>query len=808
MPSSTLPAKPSASEPLIVTRASVPSTPRSLIRLVPAPPAVEGDGGGASLTKIANPGRGWVDRTKKTLPGDISVNVMEGQRYVPECGEGGNGGGGPIQGYPHLLGYGAGQTRAMGEHFPPTIRPFSNVEEARRYHSVEGGSRAVRGYVGENMPANGSGNEAAAEGAELQWRRASIPDKSTVVGNPHPSDPRQQHQKEIEFDSVNKAGSPRIGSEQKQVTHPNYGPVGGGGVVGGASRPGVFATPQPSPSAQHHPWPDGDARRPDDGQERGRGNSHLWWGAARQLPVPYARHQQSEVQERRTDEAPAAYGYAQDGNNDGHDKKMGSPCDVYFSWQQRRNQNTHSSGATNDTGATSARAMGAVEDGTPFTNFSGRRNDSVDTTSKTTTSATGSVGGGGWARAPLSSPAAGKQGTGRVKAVRPQQPRSPCTISRPNGDVRSTLATASEASRSDNYPHSRKQLVSPGDSRVGGEKRTREVVLNHREHGSGPAYPSPAWHHDPPSVSRPESDVPKSAESGDGKPRAEDPTARRPGPFRLKPPTSLPPHLRVEHNGASFFPGDGCEAMTATENGFYAKRMPPLHQQFEENSVQRLPVDGHRLGGSIHSEVEHVPVEKARGYSEDDEVTTQHRHPFKSRRIEVDGGSNGSRNFGLEGDRRYSNGYQHEYPERPPLSDSGDFAVKPVVNGSWRPYTAERDLATQDAYAASSLKSAGRSGAPSVQDPSGGPSSSRAVDIHPHNRRNNFASSPAGVRVDGWDSSSGPQESHLRPMDRGLVVPAGDPVVLRVEASPDSRRSPTCDGSYGVVRKPFITRRN
>lgn len=762
---------------------------------MPAPPAVEGDGGIASLAKIANPGREWVDRAKKTISGDISVNAMEGQRYVSERGgEGGNGGGGLIQGHNHLLGYGAGQMRAMGEHFPQTIRPFCNVEEARRYHSVEGGSRAVRGYVDENMPANGSGcDEAAAGGDELQWRRASNPDKSTVVGNPYPSDRRQQYQNEIEVDSVNKAGSPRIGSEQKQVTRPNYGPVGGGGVVGGVSRPDVFATLQPSPSARHHPWADGDARRPDDGQERRRGNSYLGWGTARQLPVPYARHQQSGVQERRTDETPAACGYAQDGTNHGHDKKMGRQGDVYLSWQQRRHHNSDGSGATNDTGATSARAIDAVE----------------DASSKTMTLATGSVGGGGWARAPVSSPAASKQDTDRVKAVRPQQPRSPCTISRPNGDARSTLAAASETSRSDNYPLFRKQLVSPGDNRIGGEKGAREVVLNHREHGSGPTYPSPVWHHDTPSLSRPESDVSKSAENGDGRPKAEDPTARRPGPFRLKPPTSLPPHLRVEHNGASFFPGDGCEAITAAENGFYAKQTPPLHQQLEKNSVQRLPVDGHRLGGSIHSEVEHVPaVEKARGYSEDDDATAQHRHPFKSRRIEVDGGSRSSRSFGLGGDRRYSNGYQHEYPERPPPSDSGDFAVKPVVNGSWRPYAVEHDLATQDAYTASSLKPAGRSGAPSVQDPPTGSSSSRSVDIPPHNRRDNFASSPAGVRVDGWDSSSGPQESHLRPMDRRLVVPAGDPVVLRVEASPDSRRSSACDGSPGVVRKPFITRRS
>lgn len=782
------------------------------MRLVPAPPAVERDGGVGSLTKIANPGREWLDRAKKTFSGDVSVNAMdsfvkEGQRYVSERGgEAGNGRGGPVQGYAHLLGHGAGQTRAMGEHLPPTTRPFSNVEEAKRYHSVEGGSRAVHGCVGENMPVNGSGNEAAAAAAKLQWRRASVPDKPVVVGKPHPGDSRQQqYQKEMELDSLTKVDLSRIGSEQKQLTRPNYGPIGGGGVVGDASQPDVFATPQPSPSARHQPWPDGDTRRLDDGQERGRGNSHLGWGGARQLPVSYARHQQSGVQEQRTDEVPAAYGYAQDGNNHGQDEKVGSPHNMYTSWQQRRNQNARSSGATNDPGATSAGAAGAVEDSTPGPPFAN--------SSKTTTPATGSVGGGGWARAPVpvSSPAADKQGTCRVQAVRPQQPRSPCTISRPNGDTRSTLAGASEASRSDNYPHFHKQLVSPGDSRVGGEKRVREVVLNHREHGSGPAYPSPAWRHDPPSLSRPGSDGQKPVDNGEGRPKAADPTARRQGPFRLKPPTTLPPHLRVEHNGAPFFPGDGCEAITAAENGFYSKRTPPLyqqHQQLEKNSVQHLPVGGHHLGGSIRSEVEPVPVEKARDYPEGDDATAQHRHPFKSRRIEVDEGSNSSRSFGLEGDRRYNNGYRHGYPERPPPSESGDFAIKPVVNGSWHTYAAERDLDKQDAYAESSLKPAGRSGAPSVQDSSAGPSSSRAVDTHPHNRRNNFASSPAGVRVDGWDSSSGPQESHLRPMGRGLVVPAGDSIVLRVEASPDSKRSTVCDGSPGVVRNPLIARRN
>ena len=771
------------------------------MRLVPAPPAVERDGGVGSLKKTTNPAQVWLDRARKALARDSSTSaamaslVREGRFFVPESGERGVGGvrGGSDAGTNGTQdnGYVVATERPRREvPFPLPRVGFDSSLEARRHHSGEGAPH-TRSQPGLTPRQGGDDDE------ELRRWAVHRSDKASSVGASRPVDQRhrQQQQQQMEPDRAKRSDLSSLRGEhvRPRVSHDR-------GVDMGGTRPDTRASPPPSPRAQYSRSDGSGARDSDDG--RGRSKPHFGWTSPNQQPGPYAPPQ------RRAQEQSRLMGlYAREqGGNHTQDLRVGSPRDMRSSWQRRQaelHQDARGTGSA-IVGGAGAGAGGDVVSAPLSPIFSGRRDvgENVDVSMKiassmTASAAPGSVGG--WVGGPMSPSTADGQDRVRVQSARPPQPRSPCTISRPNEDTGPALG------RSEDYPQFRGKVISPSEGRVGGEGRMGgDRALHQRGRVGGSTYASAAWHQG--SLPRPgsEFDCRETLEGGRSSSPVVTAATRRPEPFRLKPPSALPPHLRVEHDGDSFFPGDGHKEETAKGYRDYSKppspspqQRPPLPPQPQQQQQQRInskrrSSDGYRPGGSLESEGDSATTEM-RSYWEG--KNREQQRPFKSRRVEIEIDGGGSGGVDRHYDNDYRNGYQSGHPDKRSPSEGGDSAT--VVKQDWRQYGTDRELTVEGTFATARSTPTGLADVPNIPDGvSVLASSSRVIGAQPHSHDHRFKFESPYARGDMWEDSRA-QESHFHGPTRGFVVPAGGHLVLRVEASPELGRS------SGIIREPY-----
>ena len=868
------------------------------MRLVPAPPAVERDGGLASLKKQTTPAQTWLNRVRKALARDASVGAMdslvkEGRMYcrdadvmtgdfseVPSSTRSGDaevvgGDGGPTDrtitpGSSH-----EGQCRLMKQMHNAVRDKYGRPDVAGSVSPSH--SRRVLGGGGDGGGDRGGGGGGGGGGDEpLQWWVAPRRDEQTggddreeawrqqqqhQQGQEQYQQQQQQHQPHTEYRHHEEN---RQHAEHRQRADQRHHEQRGGGQgekPGPPSQPtshgrGVemaqnvetrLPSPGRSPQRQPQTWSStgGDGRdRVGGGHGMGSqeirssssSNSRQGWAPPHQpsaLPRPHV------AGEKR---GPAHHGEPYHGEPRHDDPHRGepphdervymrshpgergrSPPDAPSSWQrsppQRRAGTIGSSGGGGGDAGDGGRER---EDPEPlYPVYTKKRketayhNDPAASSPASRREAPAAASAeeersdfrrsaeksDRSARSHASSPTASTAlgSFDDPQAARLRRTHSPCTISWRDGEntagVSSPRAGRGDAERA-------RHGGRPVDSREKGTAPPSGEQGHLRDEPRGGA-PGRYREHYP----RHESQFVENgttAAGGEGSggggagerrdsshPHASDHGGPRPGPFRLKRPAQLPLHLRMEHHGQAFFPGDnqvpervsdqqqqlrGSDDCFAPPTRRWGGSSPPPPQRQQ----QQQPSDGYgrRSGAKSHRESDEG------GGWEEEARERQHRAAKMPRLADsyLHGGSGGG-GMDVGGDSGRDGSYSGDTPPRgyPKQRQTAQDCHAVVMHHSdWRYDQGHgRDDGTAKAYRVGSKPVAGGSRDDYVAGPP-----------RDHDRPSTLSASSAA------DTTGRRGDAVLVPSNGGIFVPSGGHVVFHVEAPRSGmRRVSACNGT-------------
>lgn len=499
---------------------SPPGSPvlrKSLMRLVPAPPAVERDGGLSSLRKQTTPAQTWLDRAKKALAVDASVDTMdslvkEGQRYCSSTTR-----------QITSEGLDEEERRDYTEENHPNEIVLPGLQEekrestqqpytagfSRRYHPIAPAPPSVP----RNLPYTQTATCDNDDDEVLQCWVAPRCDKVHI----------DKAQKEDRLHAEHN----HVRGEERAQSRP---PIDDGYVTNAK----LNSNTAPPLSSYSKSWSGCGDRASVDSQEA---ISSREWGASNPPQEPHSPHQQEYQSEDRP-----PFGHHRRERDVDNFRRSQSPSNVRSPWRLSR-EKQHGIGGR----GSSPEDEASEEPLYPVycKRQVGRENlaPAVDrlTTEKSKTDNNGrGPSGGRWAGPPqTSSGTSDSSACGDPSAPRSHQPRSPSTISRQNKNApaRSPYYGSDRSSELKKRPH-----VGSGREDTLAYLRGQPPVSRYEdEHRSW-------WHRE--SISRRESHYLENGSSYTSH------GTNRPESFRIKPPTPLPLHLRVEHTGEAFFPGD------------------------------------------------------------------------------------------------------------------------------------------------------------------------------------------------------------------------------------------------------------
>lgn len=732
------------------------SSSKSLMRLVPAPPAVVRDGGVACRRNDVAPGHAqmWAMAAKQPFARDASAQEKR---------------------------------RGGGANAAELLAP--GIDSVNGQHEV--------------LPAGGS---------PAIYHRAAVPPPS---GHPVATVTAYRgDQSRAWEDGV--AGQVRgeqciRGREDRRAVDVRVGAAGGGqgksqqqpqachGLGTSGKGAHMKTPPPPSPSHRGHPqsWSNGGGRRV--GHDDGRESSRVDLEPQAGLHVPLQGHSREQGWEY-------VHGRDHYGRTSG-----GSPPAERGSWRQHQAEQRGGSGSgdVRREGETATEPLYPVytKGRTRYDNDTAAASAAPASVSKGGCNDGCGIGDGCGPRPGNSSPVSVPAGGDRAQP-QPRRPRSPCTISRRDEPQHAASYSGPSGGRHEEHSHVRRH----GDLRrvrdtmaVGGARETARVRGSEYGpgDGQGASYPaqqpaqqvgkqgSPAWHAEDRSRSRShvianEGDHSTGCGGGtrDKATHTEESgrrdtssnrsvEQRRAGPFRLKPPAPLPAHLRMDSYNDAFFPGDRHDVEMS------AHRRSP-EQPFQAAAAAASVPQPRQQPGDAQGRAAAVKSERREGVMKEQwgvEDPARQQRPAKARRL-VGASSQPGDEHGRGGgdcpvDRRYCDDYdrhlgaqrqRHEWSQgggggggwgRSP-KESGD----PPAEASRRPQ--------QMPYCEAEGSSPNRATGDPTPD----------VVVAAYDRQ---PGPPSAHPVDKWGDAGGGGAIFVPTGGRRIVVPPGGHVVLRVE---------------------------
>lgn len=775
-------------ENVISSSPSIPSTPaggsaflpKSIMRLVPAPPSVKRDDGLAGFKTVTTPAQTWLHRAKKALAHDTPVGaidslVEEGQRYCSRI-ESTGGEDGRRQG----LDVQESRVRARGSLCP-----------SRRAHTTDGDQEPRRAALSAARVSYGRGMSSSAAGAiELNWIDDG-PLRWRMSESGHGIGDRTFWKSQRPQDKQRTQPSHR-GREERGESHP---PVDHHG--GTMTRRSYAQVPSPSPSSSSPPTPRHMTALHSTSEAAGEGARRFVVASA--SPPKLVLHgscRKTPMHERpRRDEIHA-------GEHDG--TRRTAAAETCSPWQR-----PHTGGRHGDSGGSDDSTAVGTEPLYPI--YSKRREDGWDTAGEASALPTDrtSVADGTRERsedhrtvARLLQPSSPMC----VSAI-PRRPSSPCTISR---------RVAEGATKDHSGTHGGGHSVGVGGIKgymhhqrrqrcAREEKSKAEEGDDGRrtdDRGCNVEYDSvrAARCHD--RTSRQSS--PFTASTAHRNRNMRNVGARRSaGPFRLKPPNQLPLYLRVENHREVFYPGnsqaermvaDGDRTHERTSHAVVPQQLPPplprtgrlASPQPNERSARPEKREFTSMDGQEWGAKRDGPPVKARRVS----ATFSHNCDFDD-----DDNSSGSGDFGRTHGKnpQYWRCGQERSPSRgsdlrPPVANSG---LHPRAQAGHINKVKREGTSHERFFGRESVRSGGWAG-----NGSGGTDVYQAIgNATTHvtapttsargNRRFRVIPSSPCYSVGRTEESSG--TAVLVPSSMGVVVPSGRHAVVSVEAP---RRGP------------------